>query len=137
MYVTVKFTRDSVCMGDDCFDNSRDFDFKELDSWEKIMPVILKNQFLAQVSGYNVVWVLSNHKGEEIVSYFTLKNKIIKCNKAMNIEQICNGKYELHFKYFSSPEKRGEFIYKINNGSEYNIWHEGWLEEYKLCKGID
>ncbi|MDZ7548236.1 hypothetical protein GNF67_16035, partial [Clostridium perfringens] len=46
----------------------------------KIMPVIIKNHFLASVYGNNVVWVLKNSKSEEILSYFTLKNKIIKCN---------------------------------------------------------
>lgn len=133
----IHFTRDSVCMGDDCFDNSRDFDFQKSDSWEEIMPVILKNHFLAQVSGNDVVWVLINAIGEEILSYFTHKNKIIKCNTDMSIEQICKGKYTLHFKYYSSPERRGEYIYKINSGNEYNMWHDGWLEEYKLCKAIE
>ena len=27
--MVIHFTRDSVCMGDDCFDNSRDFDFAD------------------------------------------------------------------------------------------------------------
>ncbi|WP_411167451.1 hypothetical protein ACH36K_09805 [Clostridium sp. MB05] len=99
----------------------------------KIMPVIIKNHFLASVYGNNVVWVLKNSKSEEILSYFTLKNKIIKCNTYRTINEICNGNYAVHFEYYTSPEKRGEHIYKINDGNEYNIWHDGWEEEYKLC----
>lgn len=121
MCVRIHFTRDSVCMGDDCFDNSRDFEFNRTDPWDKIMPVILKNNFLASVSGNNVVWVLKNSEDEEILSYFTLQNKTIKCNTNMTIDEICNGNYTLHFKYYTSPEKRGEYIYKINGSSEYNI----------------
>lgn len=134
MCVKIHFTRDSVCMGDDCFDNSRDFEFKKTDSWKEIMPTILKNNFLASVFGNNVVWVLKNSEGEEILSYFTLQKKTIKCNMDMTIDEICNGKYTLHFNYYTSPQKTGGYIYKINGSSEYNIHHDGWEEEYSLCR---
>lgn len=134
MRVKIHFTRDSVCMGDDCLDNSRNFQFNRTDSWDKIMPVILESNFLASVSGNNVVWVLKNSEDEEILSYFTLQDKIIKCNTDMTIDEICNGNYTLSFKYYTSPEKRGEYIYKFNGCSEYNIVHDGWEEEYRLCR---
>lgn len=46
-----------------------------------------------RVYGNNVVWVLKNSEGEEILSYFTLKNKIIKGNTYITINEICNGNY--------------------------------------------
>jgi hypothetical protein len=45
-------------MGDDCFDNSREYEFYNQATWEDIMPVIKDNHFLASVSGNDVVWVL-------------------------------------------------------------------------------
>lgn len=36
MCVKIHFTRNSVCMGDDCFNNSGDFEFKKTDLWKRI-----------------------------------------------------------------------------------------------------
>ena len=130
----IHFTRNSVCMGDDCFDNSRDYEFHNQATWEDIMVVIKDNHFLASISENDVVWVLQNSKKEEIISYFTYKDIIIRCTYKTLLSEICDEVYELHFKYYSSPSKRGEYIEKINDNSQYNMWHDGWIEEYKLCK---
>ena len=129
----IHFTRDSVCMGDDCLDNSRNYIFDDDASWKEIMPIIKEKHFLASVSGNNVVWVLVNTQGIEVLSYFTLTGKVIHYMNKCRLDDICNGDNRLHFKYFSSPQKRGEYILKVNDNSTYNIWHDGWLEEYKLC----
>ncbi len=130
----IHFTRDSVCMGDDCFDNSCDYEFNEEATWEEIMPIILENHFLASVSGNDVVWVLQNSKKEEILSFYTLKDIVVHCTTKTSILDICEGNYNLHFKYYSSPAKRGDYIERINDNSQYNMWRDGWIEEYKLCK---
>ena len=132
--MNIHFTRNSVCMGDDCFDNSRYYEFGDGATWEDIMPLIKEKHFLASVSGNDVVWVLQNFRKEEILSYFTLKDIVVHCTTKALLSEIYNGVYKLHFIYFSSPQKRGEYIEKINGNSQYNMWHEGWLEEYKLCK---
>jgi hypothetical protein len=121
-------------MGDDCFDNSGDYAFDNQATWEEIMPVIKENYFLASVSGNDVVWVLQNSKKEEIIPYFTFKDIIIRCTTKTLLPEICDEVYELHFKYYSSPSKRGEYIENINDNSQYNMWHDGWIEEYNLCK---
>ena len=130
----IHFTRSSVCLGDDFFDNSKDFEFNDQATWEDIMPTIIKEKFLPSISGNNVVWVLENVKEWEILSYFTLKDKILKCSTLMTLEEICGTDKTLHFKYYTSPLARKEYILKINNGSRYNIWHDGWDEEYILCE---
>lgn len=130
----IHFTRNSVCMGDDCLDNSGDYYFSDEATWEDIMPVIKEKHFLAAVSGNDVVWVLQNYQKKEILSYFTRRNIVIHCTTKTLLSEICDGVYELHFQYFSSPKKRGEYIEQINGGSQYNMWHDGWIEEYKLCK---
>lgn len=132
--MVIHFTRDSVCMGDDCFENSRDYTFDNNTSWDEIMPVIKKDHFIASVAGNNVVWVLINTEKTEILTYFTFIDKVIKCSNKLTLKDICGNSNSLHFKYYTSPQKRGEYILKVNNESEYNIWHDGWLEEYKLCK---
>ena len=130
----IHFTRESVCMGDDCFDNGRDYYFSDEATWEDIMPIIKEKRFLASVSGNDVVWVLKNYQKEEILSYFTLRNIVVHCTTKTLLSEICSGINELHFQYFSSPKKRGEYIEQINGSSQYNMWHDGWIEEYNLCK---
>lgn len=49
------------------------------------------------------------------------------------LDDICYENNQLYFKYYSLPQKRGEYILKVNDNSEYNIWHDGWLKEYELC----
>lgn len=132
--MNIHFTRNSVCMGDDCFDNSRDYSFNPDAKWSDILPIIIKNDFLPSIHGNDVVWVLHNSEHEEILSYFTKTNTIIKCTNKVLLSEICNGINKLHFKYYSSRQSRGEYIEKVNGYSQYNMWHEGWLEEYKLCK---
>jgi hypothetical protein len=102
-------------MGDDCFDNSRDYEFCDEAIWEDIMPLVKEKHFLASVSGNDVVWVLQNYKKEEILAYFTLRNIVIHCTTKILLSEICSGVYELHFKYFSSPQKRGEYISQRDN----------------------
>ena len=132
----IHFTRDSVCMGDDCFDNSRDYTFKDTDLQSEIMPRIKKEHFLASVNKNNVVWVLCNADGEEILSYLTLADKIICHTKKSTIKAICGKEKTLHFRYYSSPQKRAEHILKLNNGNAENIGRSDISEEYKLCNQL-
>lgn len=67
-------------------------------------------QILASVSRNDVVWVLQNFRKEEILSYFTLKDIVVHCTTKALLSEICNGVYKLHFIYFSSPQKRGEYL---------------------------
>lgn len=122
-------------MGDDCLDNSRDYVFNADSQIDDIMPVIKENHFLASISGNNVVWVLINSKGEEILSYYTLKDTVIKCTSKSDLKDICAGKYELHFRYYTSLKKRREYISSLNQGSQYLMYRNGWFEEYKMCMG--
>jgi len=128
------FTRDSVCMGDDCFDNSRDFDFPEQATWSDIMPYIKQEHFLASVDGNDVVWVLENGTNDEVLSYFTFDDIIIKSTTKDSVKDICGEKNTLNFKYYSSPQKRGKFIYDLFHGNQYEMWHEGWIKEYEHCR---
>lgn len=127
------FTRDSVCMADDCFDNSRKYTIKDDANLDEIMPLIKENRFLASVSGNDVVWVLKNTKDEEILSYFTLEDKVIKRTEKESIQEICDGVNELHFKYYCSRRKRAEYIEKHHGNSPCDMWHDDWIEEYNLC----
>jgi hypothetical protein len=113
----IHFTRDSVCVVDDYFDNSRDYEFALNDTWDKIMLVIKENHFLASISGNNVVWVLQNNNGEEILSYFTSRDVVVKCTTKTLIQEICGESLELAFKYYISPQQRGMYIFKLNGGS--------------------
>lgn len=134
LQMILHFTRDSVCMGDDCFDNSRDYDLPEQAKWSDIIPLIKKENFLASVAGNNVVWVLTNSVNEEVLSFFTFKDLVIKATMKDTIKEICKGDNTLHFIYYSSPQKRGKFIFDLYKGNKYEMWHDGWLDEYEHCQ---
>lgn len=129
----IKFSRDSVCMADDMNDNRKEVEFDLNDSWERLLEKVKENHFLASVSGNNVVWVLNDYEGNEILSYFTSADTIIKCTTKMTIGEICKKSAELHFKYYTSPLKRGQYIFNLYKGDMYGMYHDGWIEEYKQC----
>ncbi|MFQ8890899.1 MAG: hypothetical protein ACLR8H_00770 [Clostridium sp.] len=65
----IHFTRDSVCMGDDCIENSRNYHFESNSNIKSIVSIIKENYFLVSVSGGDVVWVLIDPKNKEILPY--------------------------------------------------------------------
>ena len=100
----IHFTRDSICMGDDLYDNSRDYEFDENATKQDIMPIIKSKHFLATVVNNNVLWILYNTNGEKILSYYTLKDEIIYHTTKMTLSEICDDTYKLHFKYRCNPD---------------------------------
>ncbi|MEG0367232.1 MAG: hypothetical protein RR585_10375, partial [Coprobacillus sp.] len=92
-----------------------------------------ENHFLPSISGNDVVWVVKNHKGQEILSYFTKEDKVILLTVALNLEYACEGVYEFDFIYYPSPQARGRKIFDIYKGSHQWMWNDGVLDEYECC----
>ncbi len=114
--MTIHFTRDSVCMGDDCFDNSMDLSVEPDAPPEEILRLLVEKRFFAKIAGGNdVVWVLETHKGEALAWYPAWR------------ESFCYGPLQgrsLHWRYCTSPAVRAAALEKQGRTrcEEYSFW---------------
>lgn len=130
----IHFTRDSVCMGDDVEDNSRNYELSEDAVWSDIWSLVIEKNFLPHVSGSNVVWLLTNTMGNEISSYFVLKKSLVRISTGDSVKQICGSSNALHFRYYTSPAARGKELFQSYKGDTYSMWRDGVMEEYQHCE---
>ena len=100
--MTIYCTRDSVCMGDDVVDNSRDIGFANDASVSEIIPVIKENRFLPSVSGNDVLWKCSSRENQHFLEYYTKSGKtVFHIPENTPLGEICGDEMRLHFSYYS------------------------------------
>lgn len=100
--MTIYCTRDSVCMGDDVVDNSRDIGFANDASVSEIIPVIKENRFLPSVSGNDVLWKCSSRENQHFLEYYTKSGKtVFHIPENTPLSEICGDEMRLHFSYYS------------------------------------
>lgn len=131
--IDIKFTRDSVCMGDDVMDNSRTYQCNINSNYESIITIAKAHHFLANVSGNNVVWVVYNHLHKEVLSYYTKADKVIRIMNKHIIDEVSEGEYTLHFRYIVSPKVRKEQLMESYNYKMREMYIDGLGEELELC----
>ncbi|MEG0277105.1 MAG: hypothetical protein RR630_08745 [Coprobacillus sp.] len=129
----IVFYRDSVCMGDDMNENTRTYPCHVNLPYTSLLTIVKEYNFLAQISGNDVVWVALNSHGKELFSYFTKSDKLIKITNKVSIDDVCEGTYKIYFKYYTSPIARGYQLFKEYHGDGYQMWHDGVQEEYLCC----
>lgn len=102
----VHVTRNSVCMGDDVFDNSRDIEFAVNAAVSDIISVLNADSFFPRVSGNDVMWAVENAYKERILEYYTKSGKeVYKIHKNTLLKEFCGGKMTLHCVYYSNYNK--------------------------------
>lgn len=133
----IKVNRDSVCLGDDIDDHTKEYQINDNSTYEDLFKLLLKDHYFPSISGNNVVWVLTSDISDCIFSYFTRTNKFSPGLSTNSLYQIC---YEssrpaekLYLKYYTTPLKWKEEIYSLYHGNEYAMWRDGWTEEIKYC----
>lgn len=125
--------RDSVCMGDDCFSHARTCLLSDDATYMDLFECLKNDNYLPFVSGSNVVWVLENEHYSCIFSYFTKTDKFSMELAEKLLKNICRDSNKLNFKYYSSPQRWKESIYRMYNNDEYTMRRDGWGEEIKYC----
>lgn len=126
--------RYSVCMGDDCLaPHARTYTVNDDATYMDLFEYLKNDNYLPTVSGNNVVWVLTNEEYNCIFSYFTKTDKFSMGLTEKFLKSICKNSNKLTFKYYSSPQRWKESIYRIYNNDEYAMWRDGWTEEIKYC----
>lgn len=103
----IHFTRNSVCMGDDMFDNSRDIEFVDNNATvHYIIPVLIANSFFPHVSGNDVMWAVENAHQERILEYYTKwGKKVYKIPKNTLLKEVCGDEMTLHCVYYANYRK--------------------------------
>lgn len=104
---TVRFTRDSVCMGDDISDNSRDIEFYDDSADVRVLiPTLKANGFFPSIAGNDVMWKIVNAFHEPILDYYTGSGGIVyHVRRKTHIKNICGGELALHCVYYSNYRK--------------------------------
>lgn len=101
----IHVTRNSVCMGDDVFDNSRDIEFATNAAVSDIIFGLNANSFFPHVSGNDVMWAVENAHKERILEYYTKTGKqVYTIPKNTLLKDVCGDKMTLHCVYYSSYE---------------------------------
>ena len=124
----IHFTRDSVAMADNS--EVADFSFPDDAEWDQIIPTIKNNYFLALVYSDNVVWVLHNEAGHEILAYYPMFKRAIRRTQLTKLSEICGGTEHLHFTYITSMGERRHQLELDRSASITPLW--GWNDEYHL-----
>ena len=125
--------RDSVCLGDDVTDHKKVFVLNDEATYDELFAIIIQEKYLPNVSGNNVVWVLSSADCFCIFSYFTRTKKMNMGLAEKQLNKICRNNHELIIKYYSSPRKWREKIVEVYEGDTHAMWHDGWGDELKYC----
>ncbi len=130
--------RDSVCMGDDMDDHQISLTVEDSSSFTSIIEELKRIKFFPSIDGNNVVWVLI-YSNDDLVSYVTKTNSIYSRYvfsepTILNSMNRGNSDNRINFRYFTSPLKRAEYIFKWFNDQKFHIWHEGFMSEYETYK---
>lgn len=126
--------RESVCMGDDCLaPHMRTYKLNDDSTYMDLFDCLKNDNYLPSVSGNNVVWVMTNEHYSCIFSYFTKTDKFSMGLEEKSLKAICKDSDKLMFKYYSSPRKWKESIYRMYDNNEYTMYRDGWDNEIKYC----
>ena len=126
--------RSSVCMGDDCLaPHARTYTLSDDATYMDLFECIKKDKYLPSVHGNNVVWVLTNEHYDCIFSYFTATDKFSVGLSEKSLKVICKDSNVLMFKYYSSPERWKDRIFRMYDNDKYAMYKDGWSEEIKYC----
>lgn len=133
----IKVSRDSVCMGDDAFDNTKTFSFDNDNiTYEDLFNEMKNNGYFPSLSGNNVVWVLTTEGCNCIFSYFTRTDKLSMGLSEKSIKKICQNSNKVHLKYYSSPERWKEKIEEMHNEGADSMYEDSWFDELRYCNYV-
>lgn len=117
----IKVNRDSVCAGDDIDDHTKIFYLDNDATYEDLFHLLKENKYFPNISGNNVVWVLTNTHYNCIFSYLTKTDKFFKGLSENKMKKICDTSDEVFLKYYSNPQKWKKEIQTIYHGDTYSV----------------
>ncbi|MBQ6797485.1 MAG: hypothetical protein IJP10_05655 [Clostridia bacterium] len=135
--IKITVERDSICMGDDCFaPHGKTYILRDNAACIDLFKRLKKDKYFPSVSGNNAVWVMTNESFDCIFSYFTATDKFSMGTTEKNLKTICAKTKKLRFKFYSSPQKWKEHIYRMYDNNEYALWRDGWRDETDYCDSL-
>ena len=113
--------------------HARTYSLSDDATYVDLFECLKNDSYLPSISGNNVVWVLANEQYSCIFSYFTKTDKLSMGLAEELLKTICKDSNKLKFKYYSSPQKWKECIYRMYVNDEHMLWKDSWDEEIKYC----
>lgn len=133
----LKINRDSVCLADDINNHEKVYEVDDNATYEDLFNLLKSDHYCPTVFGNNEVWVLTSQHCNCIFSYFVKTNKLSRGLSESSLESVCGDFFNVFLKYYSSPLKWKEHIYKMYNGDEYSLWKYGWRKEIEYCDYVE
>ena len=131
----ITINRDSVCMADDMERHILSYPIRRSVKFTELFRALIQQGYFPHVSGNDVVWTLWV-KGADLLSWVTKEDRIY--SRFDETEEPTVRKWlsrasakEIYFRYYSSPQKRAQYLFQTFNGEKYHIWHDGFMEEYE------
>lgn len=129
----LEINRESVCAGDDTFDHTEFFDMEDCADYEDLFYLLKAKHYFPNISGNNVVWVLTTEQNVCILSYFTKTDKLSMVSSEKSLKKLCGSSGRFYLRYFSSPLKwKKEILAGYSIDCSF-LQPGAWQEELKYC----
>lgn len=132
MEITV--SRQSVCMGDDIDDHTIARTIEQATTFSALFRDLIEHRYFPSIDGNDVVWVL-HCGGDDLISWKTkednLYSRFVTEEPAILSVNRWKTAAAVHLSYYSPPMKRAQQIFRMFDGKQFHIWHEGFMSEYK------
>lgn len=132
----MEINRESVCAGDDAFDHKELFDIEDCADYEDLFYLLKEKHYFPNISGNNVVWVLTTEQNGCIFSYFTKTDRLSMGSSEKSLKKLCDSSGLFYLRYFSSPLKwKKEILARYSVDSSF-LQRNDWQEELDYCDDL-
>ena len=124
--------RHSVCMGDDVFDHTIQYEVPESATFLDLFRDLIRQGYFPSVVGNNVVWAMVRDE-EDLMSWKTADSILfshIAAETPIAATADAGSKAAFRFRYYSSPKARALWIAKHFEGKQIP---KSYQAEYKSC----
>ncbi len=132
----IKINRDNIT--NDATNHTLTYSIDEDTRFSDIFSDLIEQNYFPKVSQNNVVWTLTCDNND-IVSWTTYDNQMLPCiphnggvqseGYLLSVQYLMNIE-EIHFKYYSSPLKRAEYLFKKYKDNKIAMQYDGYTHEY-------
>lgn len=121
--------RDSVCMGDDVFDHTIQYEVPETVTFLDVFRDLIRQGYFPSVVGNNVVWAMVRDE-EDLMSWKTADSILFSHIAVETPIATTQGQSAFRFRYYSSPKNRALWISERFKGQEMPKSYQAEYESY-------
>lgn len=126
--------RASVCMGDDVESHAITYPIHSSDRFSDLFRALIQRGFFPAIAGNDVVWTLFCGK-DDLISWKTKEDTFYSRLPTeeppiLSVKRWAD-EAAISFRYYSSPIKRAQYLYRMFGGKTFQMEHSGFLAEYE------